>query len=75
MRTLWPSAVLLTSLVALGFGANAQTANSPLPNLPPALGADDLKPYLAVYAKGVQIYVCNKVDGTNWTWTFKSPEA
>jgi hypothetical protein len=75
MRTLWPSAVLLTSLVALGFGADAQTANSTLPNLPPALGADNLKPYLAVYAKGVQIYVCNKVDGTNWTWTFKSPEA
>jgi hypothetical protein len=75
MRTLWSSALLLTSLVALAFNADAQTANPTLPNLPPALGADNPKPYLAVHAKGVQIYVCSKVDSTNWTWTFKGPEA
>ena len=75
MRTPWLSALLLAHLLALGFAADAQTANLTLPNLPPALGPGNLKPYLAVYAKGVQIYICNKADGANWIWTFKAPEA
>jgi hypothetical protein len=75
MRTPRLSAFLLANLLALGFKAVAQTASPTLPNLPPALGSDNFKPYLAVFAKGVQIYVCNKADKANWVWTFKAPEA
>jgi len=75
MRTPRLSAFLLANFLALGITAAAQTSSPMLPNLPPALGPGDLKPYLAVYAKGVQIYVCNKTDNANWVWTFKAPEA
>ena len=51
-------------------------AQSPaLPELPAALKPGELKPYLAVPAKGVQIYVCNKNDAGAYVWTFKGPEA
>jgi hypothetical protein len=75
MRTSWLSALLLANLLVLGFKAQAQTAIPTLPTLPPALASGNLKPYLAAYAKGVQIYVCSKVDNANWIWTFKAPEA
>jgi hypothetical protein len=75
MRTPRLSAFLLVNLLAVGFNAAAQTASPTLPNLPPALGSGSLKPYLAVYAKGVQIYICNKADSANWIWTFRAPEA
>jgi hypothetical protein len=75
MRTPWLSALLLATFLALGSKAEAQTAVPTLPVLPPALASGNLKPYLAVYAKGVQIYACNKADNANWIWAFKAPEA
>ena len=54
----------------------AAFAQSPaLPELPAALKPAELKPYLAVPAKGSQIYVCNKNDAGAFAWTFKAPEA
>jgi hypothetical protein len=47
----------------------------PLPELPAALKPGELKAYLAVPAKGVQIYACNKNDAGAYVWTFKGPEA
>jgi Protein of unknown function (DUF3455) len=55
--------------------AGAAVAQTALPELPAALKPGDLKPYLAVPAKGVQIYVCNKADSGAWAWAFKAPEA
>lgn len=75
MRTFLPSSLLLTSLVAFSFQVDAQISSRTLPTLPPALTSNDLKPYLAVFAKGVQIYVCSRPDGINWSWAFKAPEA
>jgi len=75
MRTPWLSALLLANLLVIGFKVDAQTPIPMLPTLPPALGSTGLKPYLAVYAKGVQIYVCSKGDNANWIWTFRAPEA
>jgi hypothetical protein len=75
MRTPRLPALLLATFLAFGFKVGAQTANPTMPNLPPALSSGNLKPYLAVFAKGVQIYVCNKVDNANWIWAFKAPEA
>ena len=46
-----------------------------LPELPAALKPGELKAYLAVPAKGVQIYLCNKNDAGAFVWTFKGPEA
>ena len=53
------------------FGAAAQTA---LPDLPAEIAPGDLKSYLSVPAKGVQIYVCSKTDN-GFAWSFKAPEA
>jgi uncharacterized protein DUF3455 len=54
----------------------AALAQAPaLPELPAALKPGELKAYLAVPAKGVQIYVCNKNDAGAYVWTFKAPEA
>jgi hypothetical protein len=75
MRMPWLSALLWTSFLALGLRADAQSANPLPPNLPTALSSGNFRPYLTVYAKGVQIYVCNRVDSANWIWTFKAPEA
>jgi hypothetical protein len=58
-------------VVFSAFGAAAQTA---LPDLPAEISPGDLKPYLTVPAKGVQIYVCSKTDN-GFAWTFKAPEA
>jgi Protein of unknown function (DUF3455) len=67
-----------TTLAAAAMFActGAAFAQSPaLPELPAALKPGELKSYLAVPAKGVQIYVCNKNDAGAYTWTFKAPEA
>ena len=54
----------------------AALAQSPaLPELPAALKPGELKAYLAVPAKGVQIYACNKNDAGAYVWAFKGPEA
>jgi hypothetical protein len=69
LRVMFAAAI---ATLALAGTVQAQTA---LPDLPPALKPGDLKPYLAVPAKGVQIYLCNKNDAGAYAWTFKAPEA
>ncbi|HXW25619.1 MAG TPA: DUF3455 domain-containing protein [Xanthobacteraceae bacterium] len=61
--------------VAMLVLAGAALAQAPVPDLPAALNPGDLKPYLAVPAKGVQIYLCNKTDSGPYAWAFKAPEA
>src|SRR6185295_16892928 len=46
----------------IAFSAFAATAQTALPDLPPEIAPGDLKSYLSVPAKGVQIYVCSKTD-------------
>ena len=58
----------------IAFSAFAATAQTALPDLPPEIAPGDLKSYLSVPAKGVQIYVCSKTDN-GFAWTFKAPEA
>jgi Protein of unknown function (DUF3455) len=68
-RTTLAAAAVLAS-------AGAALAQAPaLPELPAALKPGELKVYLAVPAKGVQIYACNKNDAGAFAWTFKGPEA
>ena len=56
--------------------SGAALAQAPaLPELPAALKPAELKVYLAVPAKGVQIYACNKNDAGAYAWAFKGPEA
>jgi uncharacterized protein DUF3455 len=66
---------LSVAVLMLGMAGSAPAQTGALPDLPAAIKPGDLKPYLAVPAKGVQIYVCNKGEGGNWTWAFKAPEA
>ena len=62
--------------VAMFACTGAALAQAPvLPDLPPALKPGDLKAYLAIPAKGVQIYLCNKSDAGAYAWAFKAPEA
>jgi hypothetical protein len=64
------------ALAMMAVSGTVALAQAPaLPELPEAIRPGDLKPYLAVAAKGVQIYVCRKADSGAWTWTFKAPEA
>jgi hypothetical protein len=67
--------VAFALLAGSGTAALAQAQAPALPELPDAIRPGTLKPYLAVAAKGVQIYVCRKADSGQWTWTFKGPEA
>jgi hypothetical protein len=70
--------MLRATLAALPLfvSAGAALAQAPaLPELPAALKPGELKAYLAVPAKGVQIYVCNKNEAGAYAWTFKGPEA
>jgi hypothetical protein len=69
-----PRTILAAAAALLGV-AGAALAQTTLPELPAALKPGELKPYLAVPAKGVQIYVCKKSDGGAWAWAFKAPEA
>ena len=62
--------------VALFALSGAALAQAPVvPELPAALKPGEVKAYLAVPAKGVQIYACNKNDAGAYMWTFKGPEA
>jgi hypothetical protein len=70
MRAMTASAVAL-----FGFTAAALAQAPALPDLPTALKPRELKAYLAVPAKGVQIYACNKNDAGAYVWIFKGPEA
>ena len=65
--------VAAVAMFALTSGALAQAPA--LPELPAALKPGELKAYLAVPAKGVQIYVCNKNDAGAFAWIFKAPDA
>ncbi len=68
--------VVAFGLLAISATAALAQAQAPaLPELPDAIRPGALKPYLAVAAKGVQIYVCRKADSGAWTWVFKAPEA
>jgi hypothetical protein len=70
-----PRMMLSAAVAMAGIAGAALAQTAALPDLPAALKPGDLKPYLAVPAKGVQIYVCNKADSGAWAWTFKGPEA
>ena len=62
--------------VALFALSGAVLAQAPaVPELPAALKAGELKAYLAVPAKGVQIYACDKNAAGAYVWVFKGPEA
>jgi hypothetical protein len=63
------------AIAMFGFAGAALAQAPALPELPAALKPGDLKAYLAVPAKGVQIYACNKNDAGVYAWTFKGPEA
>ena len=65
----------LAAFSLFAFAAAALAQAPALPELPAALKPGELKPYLAVPAKGVQIYACNKNDAGAYAWTFKAPEA
>jgi len=69
------SAILFAVLLVIGAAAPALAQAPTLPDLPAAIKPGDLKPYLALYAKGAQIYACRKADNGAWTWAFKGPEA
>ncbi len=67
------AATCLVLAVCAASGARAQSPT--LPELPAAIKPGDLEPYLAVAAKGVQIYVCGKTDAGAWSWSFTAPQA
>jgi Protein of unknown function (DUF3455) len=68
--------VAATWLILAVSAASAARAQSPtLPELPAAIKPGDLKPYLAVAAKGVQIYACGKTGAGAWSWSFTAPQA
>ena len=65
--------IVAVALFALSGAALAQAPA--VPELPAALKPGELKAYLAVPAKGVQIYACHKNDDGAYAWAFKGPEA
>ena len=67
--------MLSAAVATVGIAGPALAQTLALPDLPAALKPGGLKPYLAVPATGVQIYVCNKTDAGTYAWTFKAPEA
>jgi hypothetical protein len=69
------SVVATFAMLVSGTAALGQAQAPALPELPAAIRPSDLRPYLAVAAKGAQIYVCRKADSGAFTWTFKAPEA
>src|SRR5262249_27396598 len=61
------------AVVAIFGFAGAALAQAPaLPDLPAALKPGELKSYLAVPAKGAQVYLCKKNDAGAYAWTFKA---
>ena len=67
---------IAVAAAALFAFAGAALAQAPaVTDVPPALDPGQLTPYLAVPAKGVQIYACNKNNAGAYAWTFKGPEA
>jgi hypothetical protein len=69
------SRTTIVAVALFAFGGAALAQAPALPELPAALKPGELKAYLAVPAKGVQIYACNKNDAGVYAWTFKGPEA
>jgi len=67
--------MILAAVALFSFAGAAQAQAPALPELPAALKPGDLKAYLAVPAKGAQVYVCNKNDAGAYAWTFKAPDA
>jgi hypothetical protein len=67
--------MMLAAAVIFGLTGPALAQAPAVPELPAALKPGELKAYLAVPAKGVQIYACNKNDAGAFAWTFKGPEA
>jgi len=68
--------MILAAAIATFACAGAALGQAPaLPELPAALKPGVLKPYLAVPAKGVQIYMCMKNETGAYAWTFNGPEA
>jgi uncharacterized protein DUF3455 len=65
----------LAAIALFGVTAAALAQTPAVPELPAALKPGELKAYLAVPAKGVQIYACNKNDAGAFAWIFKGPEA
>src|SRR5437016_14645044 len=71
-----PMSVKLMLLASAAFVAAAGAAQAQtLPDLPDAIKPGELKAYLEVAAKGVQIYTCAAADGGTWRWNFRAPEA
>jgi hypothetical protein len=69
------SRTTIVAVALFAFGGAALAQAPAVPELPAALKAGEFKAYLAVPAKGVQIYACNKNDAGAYAWTFKGPEA
>ena len=68
--------ITYAAVVAMFGFAGAALAQAPaLPDLPAALKPGELKSYLAVPAKGAQVYLCKKNDAGAYAWTFKAPDA
>ena len=67
--------MMLAAAVIFGLTGPALAQAPAVPELPAALKPGELKAYLAVPAKGVQIYACNKNDAGAFVWAFKGPEA
>jgi hypothetical protein len=70
-----PRMIFAAAVAMFGFTGAAFAQAPALPELPAALKPGELKAYLAVPAKGVQIYACSKNDAGAFAWTFKGPEA
>jgi len=67
--------MMFAAIATFVFAGTALAQMPALPELPAALKPGELKAYLAVPAKGVQIYACNKNDAGAFVWVFKGPEA
>ena len=74
--------LLILAVAAIGLfptlvldAASVRAETPVLPELPSAIKPSDLKPYLTVAAKGVQIYLCKRAETGDWSWAFKAPEA
>ena len=69
IRTLAPAARLLAAGILFSLSANAQQVPNELQPPP------NEKLLLQVHAKGDQVYSCNAVEGSQFAWTLKAPDA